>query len=271
LRLSFSLWLRVAFSRAVIRILSVYTDPLWLIVSLGGPLLTSLAMALLYRFAGLPALSGFAVMGGGMVAFWGNVLWSMAAQLNWDKRSGMLYLYFISPAPLTALMIGMSLGGILGTLPSSTIILVVGTILFKPPYSPPTAALTLTFILTLVALYGMGITLSSVYILLGREAEEINEALYEPVSFLSGIYFPSIGRGSPLPLALQAAASLIPLTIGMDSLRRAVFYLEDLPQLWPNLITLALMSVASIIIGVRVINYVELRGRVNGDLLVSIR
>lgn len=261
----------MALSRAIIRIIATYGDPLWIVVNVGGPLLTSIALAFLYRFSGLPQLTGFAILGGGIAAYWGNVLWSMAAQLNWDKRSGMLYLYITSPAPLTALLLGMSLGGILGTLPSSVAVLVIGTLLFNPPFSPPTISLPLIFMLTLVALYGMGIALSSLYLVLGREAEEVNEALYEPVSFLSGIYFPSIGRASPLPLAVQAVASLIPLTIGMDALRRAIFYAEGVSELWPSLVVLAFMAVVSIIVGLKTLNYVERRGRLTGDILVALR
>ncbi|MEM0445245.1 MAG: ABC transporter permease [Nitrososphaerota archaeon] len=271
MRHSVELWLRVAFSRAMIRVLATYGDPLWIVVNIGGPLLTSIALAFLYGFAGLPQLTGFAILGGGMVAYWGNVLWSMAAQLNWDKRSGMLYLYFTSPAPLTALLIGMSLGGILGTLPSSIFVLIIGTLLFNPPFSPPTISLLLTFILTLTALYGMGISLASLYLILGREAEEINDALFEPVSFLSGVYFPSIGRGSPLPLALQAIASLIPLTLGMDALRRAVFYAESIAELWPNLAALFIMTLAAIIVGVKALSYIETIGRKTGDILVTLK
>jgi ABC-type multidrug transport system, permease component len=265
------LWLKAAYSRALIRIYATYTDPLWLVVNVGGPLLTSLALAMLYRFAGLTQYSGFAVLGGGMMAFWGNVLWSMASQLNWDKRSGMLYLYISSPAPLTAILIGMSLGGIVGTLPSSLIVITLGVVLFKPQFSPPSLALAAAFILTLVALYGMGIALSSLYLITGREAEEVNEAIFEPVSFLSGLYFPSIGRGSPFPLALQAIASLIPLTIGMDTLRRVVFYGQDLPNVWLNLLVLALMAVLSIFAGTRLLSIIEMRGRMTGDLLVRIK
>lgn len=271
MRRSFVLWVKVAVSRALIRVIATYGDPLWIVVNVGGPMLTSLALAFLYRFAGLSSLTGFAILGGGMVAYWGNVLWSMASQLNWDKRSGMLYLYIASPAPLTALLIGMSLGGILGTLPSSIAVVIIGTILFKPPFSPPTLTVVLIFMLTLVALYGMGIALSSLYLILGRESEEVNEALYEPISFLSGIYFPSIGRFSPLPLALQAVASLIPLTLGMDALRRAIFYTEGLTELWSNLSALAVMAIALILIGLKALSYVERRGRETGDILVAMK
>ncbi len=266
-----TLWLGAAFSRAVIRIYSTYSDPLWILVNIGGPLLTSMALALLYRFAGLGQFTGFAVLGGGMMAYWGNVLWSMASQLNWDKRSGMLYLYIASPAPLTSLLVGMSLGGIVGTLPSSLIVLAIGITLFNPQFSPPSIALAATFILTLIALYGMGIALSSLYMVTGREAEEINDAIFEPVSFLSGLYFPSVGRGSPFPFALQAVASLIPLTIGMDTLRRVAIYGQDLPDVWANLAALSLMALVSIIGGTRALSYVEMKGRKTGDLTVRIR
>jgi hypothetical protein len=36
-------------------------------------------MALLYASAALSKYTGFAILGGIMLAFWGNVLWSMAS------------------------------------------------------------------------------------------------------------------------------------------------------------------------------------------------
>src|SRR6059058_4848356 len=43
------------------------------------------------------ALVASVVLGGTMVAFWLNVLWSMASQLYWEKEIGNLQLYMMAP------------------------------------------------------------------------------------------------------------------------------------------------------------------------------
>lgn len=244
---------------------------MWVAVNLSVPLLSSMAMALLYASTGLSRFTGFAILGGVMLAFWGNVLWSMASQFNWDKEVGIFEIYLISPAPISAILVGMSLGGILATVPSASFVALIGWAFFSLSISPSWLAVFLTFILTLAALYAMGMLLSSLYLAYGREAESLNTAVGEPINFLSGIYFPAIGSGSPFPFALQMATSLIPLTIGMDALRKSVFYTEDVRAVWLDLIILGVMSVILLFLGDKALKALEERGRRQGTLVMRLR
>lgn len=264
-------WLRTMKARALVRIWSQFGEPLWIVVNMGFPVFSSVALALLYRSAGLSSFTGFAILGGVMVSFWGNVLWSMASQFNWDKQEGLFEIYLASPASITAILIGMSLGGIIGTAPSAVIVAGLGWVLFHPPVSASLPALVLTFALTLSSLYAMGMTLSSLYLAYGREAESLNEALQEPVSMLSGVYFPSVGQLSPFPAIIQLAASLIPLTIGMDALRRTLFFSQGLESVWPDLVALAAMSCILLYAASWSLKALENKGRRDGTLTVRIR
>src|SRR5215471_16330280 len=127
-------WLKTVYARAWVRTKSMYGEPLWVIVTVGFPLFSMLGMSLLYSsFPGGSSRIGFAILGGIMLSFWGNVLWSMAAQFSWDKQAGMFEIYITSPAPITAILVGMSVGGILGTAPSAAMVAVVGWLVFHPP------------------------------------------------------------------------------------------------------------------------------------------
>lgn len=264
-------WVRTMKGRAYVRIMSVYGEPLWIAVDVGFPFFSSLALALLYESAGMKSIVGFAILGGIMVSFWGNVLWSMASGFNWDKQVGLFEIYLSSPASLTAILIGMSLGGIVNTIPSSFFIAVIGWLIFSPPIQPNWLAVAVTFFLTLAGLYAMGMTLSSLYLAYGREAESLNEALHEPISMLSGVYFPSVGQFSPFPFVIQALASLIPLTLGMYSLRASLFFGADITSLWPYLALLAAMAVILIIATKKAFKILEERGRRTGSLTVRLR
>lgn len=269
--MSFSPWLRTMKARALVRLWSIFGEPLWIVVSMGFPVLSSLALSLLYFSVGATGYVGFAVLGGVMVSFWGNVLWSMASQFNWDKQEGLFEIYLTSPASITAILIGMSVGGIIGTVPSAVIVSVLGWVFFHPVVNASWEGVALTFGLTLASLYAMGMALASLYLTYGREAESMNEVLQEPVSMLSGLYFPSIGTGSPFPLALQAVASLIPLTIGMDALRKTLFYGDSASQVSTDLVILAAMAVVLLALSIFALKLLENRGRKEGTITVRIR
>jgi len=266
-------------ARALVRLWSIFGEPAWIIVSMGFPVLSSLALFLLYYSIGATGYVGFAILGGVMVSFWGNVLWSMASQFNWDKQEGLFEIYLTSPAPISAILIGMSVGGIIGTVPSAIIVTAMGYFLsailhITIPVAGSWLAVALTFALTLASLYAMGMTLSALYLVYGREAESMNEVLQEPVSMLSGIYFPSLGRGSPFPFALQAVASLIPLTIGMYALRQTLFPspgTDVLASVAPALVELAIMAVIFLGIASYSLKALERKGRRDGTISVRIR
>ena len=263
--------MRTMRARALVRLWSIFGEKLWIVVNMGFPVLSSLAMALLYLSIGATGYIGFAILGGVMVSFWGNVLWSMASQFNWDKQEGLFEIYLTSPASITAILIGMSVGGIIGTVPSAGVVVLIGWALFHPAVNASWIGVALTFGLTLASLYAMGMVLSSLYLTYGREAESFNEVLQEPVSMLSGLYFPALGQGSPFPLALQAAASLIPLTIGMDALRKTLFYGSDIAQVWSDLAILAVMAVVLLFLAERALKFLEALGRKEGTIAVRIR
>jgi len=258
-------------ARAFVRLWSIFGEPLWIVVSMGFPVLSSLALSLLYYSVGATSYIGFAVLGGVMVSFWGNVLWSMASQFYWDKQEGLFEIYLTSPASISAVLIGMSVGGIIGTVPSALIVTALGWVLFHPAVNAVWGGVILTFGLTLASLYAMGMALSSLYLSYGREAESLNEVLQEPVSMLSGLYFPALGSNSPFPFAVQAAASLIPLTIGMDALRKTLFYGNDIVQVWPDLAILAVMAVVLLFLSQYTLRLLENIGRRDGTIAVRIR
>lgn len=264
-------WARTMKARAVVRIWSVFGEPLWIVVNVGFPVLSSMALAILYLSAGLAAYTGFAILGGVMISFWGNVLWSMASQFNWDKQEGLFEIYLTSPAPMTAILVGMSVGGIAATAPSAALVAVLGWGIFHPPLAADWGAVVLVFLLTLASLYAMGMMLSSLYLAYGREAESLNDAIQEPVSLFSGVYFPSIGQLSPFPFALQAVASLIPLTLGMDALRRTLFFAQGVYAVLPEILALGAMAVVLLYASSLALKALENKGRRDGTLTVRIR
>jgi ABC-2 type transport system permease protein len=192
----------------------------WIFFEIFLPLMAVAAYVFVYRAIGAPEeYVGFVVLGGAMTAFWMNVLWSMSSQLFWEKEQGNLALYIMAPNSLMAVLLGMALGGLFATTLRAVVIIGIGSLLFNVHFTLTSLpALAATFVLTMVALYGLGMMSASLFLLLSREAWHLSNLAQEPVYLLSGFYFPI----KSLNFWVAIAASAIPLTLGLDSMRQLV-------------------------------------------------
>jgi ABC-2 type transport system permease protein len=99
-------------------------------------------------------------------------------------------------------------------------ILVIGSLVFNVQYQVVSFwQLFTVFLLTMVALYGMGMMSASMFLLLNREAWHLANLAQEPIYLVSGFYFPI----SSFSFWIAAGASIIPLTLGLDAMRQLVF------------------------------------------------
>jgi ABC-2 type transport system permease protein len=212
--------LRATAARTYVRLVGSIREPAWVISDAVFPSLGMCAFVLLYRALGAPrSFEALAVLGGVLSTYWINVLWGMGAQLYWEKQQGQLQLYFAAPCSRMAILTGMAVGGAAMTTVRSLFGIALGFGLFGVRVEPfSLGMLLLVFVVTMVALYALGMIFASVFLLFGREAWHICNALQEPVYFLSGLYFPLRTLGA---LAM-VAASLVPLALGIDAMRQVL-------------------------------------------------
>jgi ABC-2 type transport system permease protein len=215
-----TLFVQAMLARAYVRIVGSLREPSWMLSDAIFPNLGMCAYVLLYRALGAPrSYEALAVVGGVLTTYWINVVWGMGAQLYWEKQQGQLQLYFAAPCSRMAILSGMAIGGLAATVLRSLVGVALGVWVFHihvAAFSP--WALAGVFGLTMVALYALGMTLASLFLLYGREAWHTANALQEPVYFLSGLYFPirSIGGLGAV------AAGILPLTLGTDAIRQVL-------------------------------------------------
>jgi ABC-2 type transport system permease protein len=216
--------------RAYPRLVAANREPDWIFYEVALPLLQTSAFALVYKALHAPQqYIGLVILGGAMMSFWLNVLWSMAGQLHWERQSGNLELYLMAPASMLWILAGMALGGMVATTLRAVVILALGSLIFGVTYQVTSVPLLLlAFILALIALYGLGSMLASLYLLYNREVWAMQELVQEPVSLLTGAYMPVRALGS----VVGGIAALIPLTLGLDAVRQIVF-----PHLLPALLS----------------------------------
>lgn len=215
------LFIKTIVARSYPRIIGQQREKSWIFFEVFMPMLAVSAYVFVYRAIGAPEeYVGFVVIGGAMIAFWMNVLWSMSSQLYWEKEQGNLALYIMAPNSLMAVLLGMALGGMVATALRAAAIVVLGTFLFNVQFTVTSfSQLFAVFLLAMTALYGMGMMSASLFLLLSREAWHISNLAQEPIYLASGFYFPI----KSFNFWIAAAASFIPLTLGLDAMRQLIF------------------------------------------------
>ena len=210
--------LRAIRGRAYPRVIGSKREPSWLFFDIVLPLLTVAAYAYIYKFmAARPEFVGYVVLGGAMTAFWLNILWAMASQLYWEKEIGNLQLYLLAPISRMSILAGMAVGGLFFTTIRAASTLAIGIVVFGIALSLASPLmLVVVFVVTMIALYGMGMMFASLYLLFGREAYHMSNLMTEPVYLASGFYFPVKYLG----FWAAAGASFIAITLGLDAIRQ---------------------------------------------------
>ncbi len=215
------LFIKTILARSYPRIIGQQREKSWIFFEIFMPMLAVSSYVFVYRAIGAPEeYVGFVVVGGAMTAFWMNVLWSMSSQLYWEKEQGNLALYIMAPNSMMAVLLGMALGGLVATTLRAVGIIVLGTIMFNVQFTVTSfSQLFAVFFLAMTALYGMGMMSASLFLLLSREAWHISNLAQEPIYLVSGFYFPI----KSFNFWVAAAASFIPLTLGLDAMRQLIF------------------------------------------------
>jgi ABC-2 type transport system permease protein len=256
------------FGRAYPRVIGFKREPSWVFFEVLLPFLTTSAFVFVYRALEAPAeYIGFVVLGGAMTAFWVNVMWMMAAQLYWEKDQGNLDIYMTSPVSLMAVLFGMAFGGLVASSLRAAMVLGIGALVYGVVFSVDQWVLLFAvFVLTLAALYGLGMMLASLFLLWGREAHHMAQAMQEPVYFVSGLNFP-VGRLGALG---AVAIAIIPLAVGLDAMRQLAFVGNDAitgtPTPQVEALILVAMAVTFVFLARWMIRTVEVMARREGRL-----
>jgi ABC-2 type transport system permease protein len=235
----FILWLREVkkYSRSRAQIVASLGQPLLYLLVLGfglGPVFQKSGNGSYLQFVAPGVI--------GMTVLFTSVFSGIA--LLFDRQFGFLKETLVAPVPRIRIMIGRTLGGATVAMLQGTLIFVVCLIAGFRPVS--LAAIPLGFVfMALIAIVfaALGTAIGS-----GLQDMQgfqlIMNFLVLPIFFLSGALFPLTN----IPTALKFVTRLDPLSYGVDGLRGA---LSGLTQFGfaTNLITLAVIAVALLILG----------------------
>lgn len=262
--------LRALVGRAYPRVRGMAREPSWLFFEILLPFLTTSAFVLVYRALKAPdAYVGFVVLGGALSAFWLNVVWMMASQLYWEKSQGNLELYFAAPMSLMSVLLGMAFGGLIMSSTRAAAVLVISTVAYGVTFDVQQWLLVVVvFLLTMSALYGLGMVMASLFLVWGREAFHMTNLVIEPIWFVSGLNFP-VGRLGTLG---ALAIATIPFAVGLDALRQLVFsrqaFITGTPSPDIEALILVAMTIVFVLLARWMIRTIERMARRRGSLSI---
>jgi ABC-2 type transport system permease protein len=263
------LFLRAAYARGYPRVIGANRELSWIGFDILIPLINVSAFVFLYRALHAPEqYIGFVVLGGAMATYWLNILWMMASQLYWDKQAGLLEIYIMSPVSMMAILLGMGVGGLYMSTLRAGAITIIGAILYNVHFDGSQWGFAvLVFVVAMIALYGLGMLLSSVFLMWGRQAWQVSLALQEPVFFLSGQNFPLSKLFASVP-GVSLLSAIIPVSLGLDAMRQLLFpgQIEGVLPAWLELLLLAGMGVLFVVIAYLLLKRMEWLARVEARL-----
>jgi ABC-2 type transport system permease protein len=124
------------------------------------------------------------------------------------------------------------------------------------------------FLLTMVALYGLGMMFASLFLLWGREAWHTVNLLQEPVFLMTGMNFPLTVFQKIIPKVIVGSFLLIPLACGMDAMRQVLFQAEGILAIEWEIAMLAVMGVLFVSLARVTLRYLENKAKMEGRLTV---
>ena len=143
-----------------------------------------------------------------------TVFWGMGYALKEDMDAGVLESNWLTPISRLQILVGRTLTSLLTTTITSTVMMIMGALLFGFKPTGNTIAAILTAIPMLIGLYGFGFAFAGI-VLIMREANTMVDVSSFLVQGFSGANFPV----KSLPYWLIPISLMLPLTYGFDAVR----------------------------------------------------
>ena len=203
----------------------------------------------------------YILVGTALTNFIMTVFWGMGYALKEDMDAGVLESNWLTPVSRLHILIGRTLTSLLTTTITSTMMLIIGALLFGFRPTGNTFAAILTAIPMLIGLYGFGFAFAAI-VLVMREANTLVDVSSFLVQGFSGANFPV----KSLPYWLIPISLMLPLTYGFDAVRGWLLQTNTLFPLHIEIILLVVSMFLMLWFGAWFFYRVERSVRVKGTL-----
>jgi ABC-2 type transport system permease protein len=204
----------------------------------------------------------FVLVGMAILGYFSVALGGFSASLQQEQEQGTLETLLASPTdPRLLLLFGAMWPFLFATL-QLVVLFAAGGVLFHAKIASSHLLLAAgILILTVTAFSAMGLAASSLTIITKRTGPVIS-LLAATFSLLGGVLYPI----SVLPRALQIAAEALPMSYGLDAIRRSLVAHPNLHAIGIDALVLAIFSVVLVPLALQCFRWAVDRARRNGTL-----
>ncbi|MDO8947200.1 MAG: ABC transporter permease [Desulfocapsaceae bacterium] len=238
-----------------------------------GILLTTFSFSLIDKMLGgqnLPALSpyggdffAFVLIGIAFTDYLTISTTTFANEIRNAQMVGTLEALLVTPTSMTTILLSSYGYNLLATSLRVIFYLLFGTLIFGVQLQlPGFATFLITFFLTLLPFFGLGL-LSAAFIIVFKQGNPISTFLAMSSGLLGGMLYPV----SVLPAWLKPFSAMLPITHGLEAMRQVLLNGAGIVEIRKQLLILALFSILLLAIGIYAL-YASLKvARKEGSLL----
>ncbi len=208
------------------------------------------------------SITGFLILGQSIFSFFTAMNWRTGMSIERERWYGTLEAVLVTPVNRIVWLMAEAVFGIVDSGWMVFVTFIVASMLFGISLSPAAPlALVVTLALTLLAMIALGIFLAGFYVMT-RAAGPLSIAFQAPMRFFTGTSFPV----SALPTALQYVSYAIPVTYGLDAVRKALLTGASLGDLSSELSLLFVFTVIVSVAGGLLMRGAEAMAKRSGTL-----
>jgi ABC-2 type transport system permease protein len=242
-------------------------DPQWIIPSIIAPFLFTVVA--LYMYSGVGEIDSpivlTAVLGGGVLGMWGNMLFASGYTITYDRYNGTIEPIMLTPTHLIDVITGRSIWNTLIGLLNAVLVFLLAELIFGVGVSVVEPLLFFPMlVMTLLSLASIGLMLSALFVLT-RASFVIMTILEFPIYVFSGALFPVSVLGDLAPVSYILAPSW-----GVDALKATAVHGHESMTEFGMIFSVAMMFIlmaAYIALAYILFNVIERNIRESGTLV----
>ena len=188
---------------------------------------------------------------------------TFATEIRTSQIVGTLESLLVTPTSISTILFSSYLYNLLSTSLRILVYFLIGVFIFGIQLQPINlSALVVTFLLTLLPFFGLGL-LSASFILVFKQGNPVGSLLAMSSWLLAGVIYPV----TVLPNWLKPFSNILPITHGIEAMRQILLNNASLIEIRQELIVLLLFSIILLTVGIYSICFSLKIARKDGSLL----
>lgn len=242
-----------------------FVRPMFRFCLLVNPILNTIVLYEMYRNSGEGNFFAYVILGAGLMGIWSCICFSSVGDINRERYGGTLSLIFPAPCGFELIILGQILGNTVLSMVTLVISMVTAMLLFHVPCTIGSPGYFVIALFILILSFIVISYMISGLLTLSRKTELYMNLIEIPFILLCGFVYPV----ESLPFFLQAISHILAPTYAIETLRMAVWGVEDYYLFWEKAMwTLGLTFIYGLIS--RFLFYrIEKRVRILGTLEVA--